>query len=82
MNAYAQSLAGHAEFNFGSMSAAPLASREFFTGSGAPSGAPILQADLRVLEDLVDTLLAEKALSQGRPEDYISLDDLNRHFGR
>jgi len=55
--------------------------REFFTPSGIPSTPPIIQADLRALEDLVDTLLAEKLLEASRPEDYISLDELNNSLG-
>lgn len=82
MNAHAACLAGRAEFNYGPQSAAPVVSREFFTSAGAPSGPFLLQADLRLLEDQVDTFLAERILDQSRPEDYISLEDLNRSLGR
>lgn len=82
MNAHAACLAGRAEFNFGPMSAAPVVSREFFTGVGSPSAPPIMQADLRLIEDLFDTYLAERLLDESRPEDYISLEELNRTCGR
>lgn len=81
MNAHAACLVGRAEFTFGPQSAAPVMAREFFTPSGTPSAPPIIQADLRALEDLVDAFLAEKLLEASRPEDYISLDELNSSFG-
>ena len=82
MNAYAACLAGRAEFNFGPQSTAPVMAREFFTGSGVAAMPPMIQADMRLLEDLVDSVLVEKLLDRSNPDDYLTLEELNRSFGR
>ena len=43
---------------------------------------PMIQADMRLLEDLVDSVLVEKLLDRSNPDDYLTLEELNRSFGR